>query len=85
MVLALEDLHDNKKHMIETFMNFIIEFLLVDPMTRNSIISTTSSNLSNWSRLQFMATFSIYWFVLLIGSRFDFDHYGLVDHLDKVN
>ena len=48
MVLILEYL-DNKKN-IETVMNSI-EFPLLDRTTQISVISTTSNDLSNWSRL----------------------------------
>ena len=46
MVLALEYSSDNKqKNNIETVMNSIIEFPLLDRTTQNSVISTTSSDL----------------------------------------
>nr|AZJ13633.1 NADH-plastoquinone oxidoreductase subunit K [Hexalectris warnockii] len=83
MVLA-EYLDNQKKRErkddIETVMN-LVEFPLLNQTTPNSIISTTSNN---WSRL------SSLWpllygtgccfieFASLIGSRFDFDRYGLV-------
>ncbi|KAF4360016.1 hypothetical protein F8388_004523 [Cannabis sativa] len=65
-------------------MNSIIEFPLVDRTTQNSVISTTSSNLSNWSRfsslwpLLYGTSWCFIEFASLIGSRFDFDRYGLV-------
>ncbi|KAF3624211.1 NAD(P)H-quinone oxidoreductase subunit K, chloroplastic [Capsicum annuum] len=86
MVLAPE-YSDNKKkngkNKIETVMNFI-QFPLLDRTTPNSIISTTLNDLSNWSRLS--SLWSLLYgtsccfieFASLIGSRFDFDRYGLV-------
>ncbi|KAK8943343.1 hypothetical protein KSP40_PGU004877 [Platanthera guangdongensis] len=62
----------------------LVELTLLNQTTSNSIISTTSNDLSNWSR------FSSLWpllygtgccfieFASLIDSRFDFDRYGLV-------
>nr|YP_009110340.1 NADH-plastoquinone oxidoreductase subunit K [Morus mongolica]YP_009139683.1 NADH-plastoquinone oxidoreductase subunit K [Morus notabilis]YP_010147729.1 NADH-plastoquinone oxidoreductase subunit K [Morus alba]YP_010851798.1 NADH-plastoquinone oxidoreductase subunit K [Morus bombycis]YP_010852573.1 NADH-plastoquinone oxidoreductase subunit K [Paratrophis insignis]YP_010853360.1 NADH-plastoquinone oxidoreductase subunit K [Afromorus mesozygia]YP_010853444.1 NADH-plastoquinone oxidoreductase s len=84
MVLALEYSSDNKKDNIETVMNSIIEFPLLDRTTQNSVISTTSSDLSNWSRLSSLwpllygTSCCFIEFASLIGSRFDFDRYGLV-------
>lgn len=85
MVLALEYSCDNKKkNKIETVMNSIIEFPLLDRTTPNSVISTTSSDLSNWSRLSSLwpllygTSCCFIEFASLIGSRFDFDRYGLV-------
>nr|YP_009572274.1 NADH-plastoquinone oxidoreductase subunit K [Debregeasia orientalis]YP_010378756.1 NADH-plastoquinone oxidoreductase subunit K [Debregeasia hekouensis]QBE86162.1 NADH-plastoquinone oxidoreductase subunit K [Debregeasia orientalis]QZF76222.1 NADH-plastoquinone oxidoreductase subunit K [Debregeasia hekouensis]QZF76305.1 NADH-plastoquinone oxidoreductase subunit K [Debregeasia hekouensis]QZF76388.1 NADH-plastoquinone oxidoreductase subunit K [Debregeasia hekouensis] len=84
MVLALEYSSDNKKNTIETVMNSIIEFPLLDRTTKNSVISTTSSDLSNWSRLSSLwpllygTSCCFIEFASLIGSRFDFDRYGLV-------
>ena len=85
MVLALEYSSDNKqKNNIETVMNSIIEFPLLDRTTQNSVISTTSSDLSNWSRLSSLwpllygTSCCFIEFASLIGSRFDFDRYGLV-------
>lgn len=81
MVLILEYL-DNKKN-IETVMNSI-EFPLFDRTTQNSVISTTLNDLSNWSRLSSLwpllygTSCCFIEFASLIGSRFDFDRYGLV-------
>ncbi|KAJ6818033.1 NADH dehydrogenase subunit K [Iris pallida] len=61
-----------------------IDFPLLDQTTSNSIISTTSNDLSNWSRLSSLwpllygTSCCFIEFALLIGSRFDFDRYGLV-------
>ncbi|KAK8940331.1 hypothetical protein KSP40_PGU001261 [Platanthera guangdongensis] len=86
MVLA-EYLDNQKKREgkddIEIVMN-LVELTLLNKTTSNSIISTTSNELSNWS------TFSSLWpllygnsccfieFASLIGSRFNFDRYALV-------
>nr|YP_010281616.1 NADH dehydrogenase subunit K [Chamaenerion conspersum]UKH50911.1 NADH dehydrogenase subunit K [Chamaenerion conspersum] len=72
-----------KKKNIETVMNSI-EFPLLARQTQNSVISTTSNNLSNWSRLSSLwpllygTSCCFIEFASLIGSRFDFDRYGLV-------
>ena len=91
MVLAIE-YSDNKnkdkeskKKNIETVMNSI-EFPLLDRTApqKNSVISTTSNDLSNWSRLSSLwpllygTSCCFIEFASLIGSRFDFDRYGLV-------
>nr|YP_011028021.1 NADH-plastoquinone oxidoreductase subunit K [Epidendrum ciliare]WNS59432.1 NADH-plastoquinone oxidoreductase subunit K [Epidendrum ciliare] len=86
MVLA-EYLDNQKKRErkddIETVMN-LVEFLLLNQTTPNSIISTTSNDLSNWSRLSSLwpllygTSCCFIEFASLIGSRFDFDRYGLV-------
>ncbi|KAJ0083539.1 hypothetical protein Patl1_29681 [Pistacia atlantica] len=61
-----------------------IEFSLRDRTTQNSVISTTSNDLSNWSRLSSLwpllygTSCCFIEFASLIGSRFDFDRYGLV-------
>nr|QGQ56157.1 NADH-plastoquinone oxidoreductase subunit K [Monimopetalum chinense] len=61
-----------------------IEFPLLDRTTQNSVISTTSNDLSNWSRLSSLwpllygTSCCFIEFASLIGSRFDFDRYGLV-------
>nr|YP_010233278.1 NADH-plastoquinone oxidoreductase subunit K [Nitraria tangutorum]YP_011032757.1 NADH-plastoquinone oxidoreductase subunit K [Nitraria pamirica]YP_011032845.1 NADH-plastoquinone oxidoreductase subunit K [Nitraria sibirica]YP_011032933.1 NADH-plastoquinone oxidoreductase subunit K [Nitraria roborowskii]QUL61434.1 NADH-plastoquinone oxidoreductase subunit K [Nitraria sphaerocarpa]QHE65747.1 NADH dehydrogenase subunit K [Nitraria tangutorum]QKY75650.1 NADH-plastoquinone oxidoreductase subunit len=61
-----------------------IEFSLLDRTTQNSVISTTSNDLSNWSRLSSLwpllygTSCCFIEFASLIGSRFDFDRYGLV-------
>nr|YP_009731042.1 NADH dehydrogenase subunit K [Rubus boninensis]QEP09287.1 NADH dehydrogenase subunit K [Rubus boninensis] len=76
--------HQKKIKKIETVMNSIIEFPLLDRTTQNSVISTTSSDLSNWSRLSSLwpllygTSCCFIEFASLIGSRFDFDRYGLV-------
>nr|YP_011028348.1 NADH-plastoquinone oxidoreductase subunit K [Epidendrum avicula]WNS59759.1 NADH-plastoquinone oxidoreductase subunit K [Epidendrum avicula] len=86
MVLA-EYLDNQKKRErkddIETVMN-LVEFLLLNQTIPNSIISTTSNDLSNWSRLSSLwpllygTSCCFIEFASLIGSRFDFDRYGLV-------
>nr|YP_009975332.1 NADH-plastoquinone oxidoreductase subunit K [Drypetes indica]QNK04673.1 NADH-plastoquinone oxidoreductase subunit K [Drypetes indica] len=61
-----------------------IEFPLLDRTTQISVISTTSNDLSNWSRLSSLwpllygTSCCFIEFASLIGSRFDFDRYGLV-------
>nr|QWY89217.1 NADH-plastoquinone oxidoreductase subunit K [Testulea gabonensis] len=61
-----------------------IEFLFLDRTTQISVISTTSNDLSNWSRLSSLwpllygTSCCFIEFASLIGSRFDFDRYGLV-------
>ena len=61
-----------------------IEFPLFDRTTQNSVISTTLNDLSNWSRLSSLwpllygTSCCFIEFASLIGSRFDFDRYGLV-------
>nr|YP_010363654.1 NADH-plastoquinone oxidoreductase subunit K [Daphne aurantiaca]UNZ12920.1 NADH-plastoquinone oxidoreductase subunit K [Daphne aurantiaca] len=61
-----------------------IEFPLLDRQTHNSVISTTLNDLSNWSRLSSLwpllygTSCCFIEFASLIGSRFDFDRYGLV-------
>ena len=70
MVLAPE-YSDNKKKKeekndIETVMNSI-EFPVLDQTTQNSVISTTSNDLSNWSRL------SSLWPLLCTHSKFHSD------------
>nr|YP_010291606.1 NADH-plastoquinone oxidoreductase subunit K [Scleria parvula]ULQ67613.1 NADH-plastoquinone oxidoreductase subunit K [Scleria parvula] len=68
---------------IKTVMN-LIEFSLLDQTTPNSVISTTLNDLSNWSRLSSLwpllygTSCCFIEFASLIGSRFDFDRYGLV-------
>nr|YP_010047732.1 NADH-plastoquinone oxidoreductase subunit K [Pilea thymifolia]QPK42344.1 NADH-plastoquinone oxidoreductase subunit K [Pilea thymifolia] len=65
-------------------MNSIIKFPFFDRKTQNSVISTTSSDISNWSRLSSLwpllygTSCCFIEFASLIGSRFDFDRYGLV-------
>nr|UHJ17540.1 NADH-plastoquinone oxidoreductase subunit K [Corydalis chrysosphaera] len=87
MVLAPE-YSDNKKKKeekkdIETVLNSI-EFPVLDRTNQNAIISTTSNELSNWSRLSSLwpllygTSCCFIEFASLIGSRFDFDRYGLV-------
>nr|ATI24757.1 NADH-plastoquinone oxidoreductase subunit K [Plukenetia volubilis] len=83
MVLALEYSAKIMKKNIETVMNYI-EFPLLDRTTQISVISTTSNDLSNWSRLSSLwpllygTSCCFIEFASLIGSRFDFDRYGLV-------
>ncbi|KAJ8746943.1 hypothetical protein K2173_007711 (mitochondrion) [Erythroxylum novogranatense] len=61
-----------------------IEFPLLDRPTPISVISTTLNDLSNWSRLSSLwpllygTSCCFIEFASLIGSRFDFDRYGLV-------
>ena len=61
-----------------------IEFPLLDQTTKNSVISTTLNDFSNWSRLSSLwpllygTSCCFIEFASLIGSRFDFDRYGLV-------
>nr|UDZ59941.1 NADH-plastoquinone oxidoreductase subunit K [Ranalisma rostratum]UDZ59942.1 NADH-plastoquinone oxidoreductase subunit K [Ranalisma rostratum] len=85
MVLASEysDNQKREKNNIETVIN-LIEFPLVDQTIPNSVISTTLNDLSNWSRLSSLwpllygTSCCFIEFASLIGSRFDFDRYGLV-------
>ena len=86
MVLTEYSDNQNKnegKDYIETVMN-LIEFPLVDKTITNSVISTTLNDLSNWSRLSglwpllYGTSCCFIEFASLIGSRFDFDRYGLV-------
>nr|YP_010428476.1 NADH-plastoquinone oxidoreductase subunit K [Tetracera sarmentosa]USO20319.1 NADH-plastoquinone oxidoreductase subunit K [Tetracera sarmentosa] len=90
MVLVPDYSYNKKKKgkkNIETIMNSI-EFPLLDRTTQNSVISsvisTTSNDLSNWSRLSSLwpllygTSCCFIEFASLIGSRFDFDRYGLV-------
>nr|YP_010040929.1 NADH-plastoquinone oxidoreductase subunit K [Craniotome furcata]YP_010186873.1 NADH-plastoquinone oxidoreductase subunit K [Cymaria dichotoma]QOZ41862.1 NADH-plastoquinone oxidoreductase subunit K [Craniotome furcata]QUV77490.1 NADH-plastoquinone oxidoreductase subunit K [Paralamium griffithii]QVL24555.1 NADH-plastoquinone oxidoreductase subunit K [Cymaria dichotoma] len=85
MVLAPE-YSDNKKKgekKIEKVMNSI-EFPLLNRTAEISVISTTLNDLSNWSRLSSLwpllygTSCCFIEFASLIGSRFDFDRYGLV-------
>nr|QFQ37977.1 NADH-plastoquinone oxidoreductase subunit K [Phyllagathis tentaculifera]QFQ41000.1 NADH-plastoquinone oxidoreductase subunit K [Phyllagathis fengii]QFQ48391.1 NADH-plastoquinone oxidoreductase subunit K [Phyllagathis tentaculifera] len=61
-----------------------IKIPLLARTTQNSVISTTSNDLSNWSRLSSLwpllygTSCCFIEFASLIGSRFDFDRYGLV-------
>nr|YP_009893850.1 photosystem II G protein [Cleomella lutea]AMC31199.1 NADH dehydrogenase subunit K [Cleomella serrulata]QKK40222.1 photosystem II G protein [Cleomella lutea] len=61
-----------------------IKFPVLDRPTKNSVISTTLNDLSNWSRLSSLwpllygTSCCFIEFASLIGSRFDFDRYGLV-------
>ncbi|CAI9119122.1 NADH dehydrogenase subunit K (plastid) [Oldenlandia corymbosa var. corymbosa] len=61
-----------------------IEFPLLDRTAQNSVISTTLNDLSNWSRLSSLwpllygTSCCFIEFASLLGSRFDFDRYGLV-------
>nr|YP_010475019.1 NADH dehydrogenase subunit K [Corydalis caudata]UVH69306.1 NADH dehydrogenase subunit K [Corydalis caudata] len=87
MVLAPE-YSDNKKKKeekkdIEPVLNSI-DFPVLNRTNQNAIISTTSNELSNWSRLSSLwpllygTSCCFIEFASLIGSRFDFDRYGLV-------
>nr|UZC36968.1 NADH dehydrogenase subunit K [Pteridophyllum racemosum] len=87
MVLVPE-YSDNKtkreeKNDIEIVINSM-EFPIVDRIIQNSVISTTSNDLSNWSRLSSLwpllygTSCCFIEFASLIGSRFDFDRYGLI-------
>lgn len=81
--LEYSDNTKSKNNNIETFMNSI-EFPYLDRTIQNSVISTTSNDLSNWSRLSSLwpllygTSCCFIEFASLIGSRFDFDRYGLV-------
>ncbi|KAK7389268.1 hypothetical protein VNO78_24121 [Psophocarpus tetragonolobus] len=61
-----------------------IEFALLDQATKNSVISTTLNDLSNWPRLSSLwpllygTRCCFMEFASLIGSRFEFDRYELV-------
>nr|QFS20165.1 NADH dehydrogenase subunit K [Hedyotis ovata] len=61
-----------------------IEFPLLERTAQNSVISTTLNDLSNWSRLSSLwpllygTSCCFIEFASLLGSRFDFDRYGLV-------
>ena len=61
-----------------------IESSLLHQATPNSVISTTLNDLSNWARLSSLwpllygTSCCFIEFASLIGSRFDFDRYGLV-------
>nr|YP_009701129.1 NADH-plastoquinone oxidoreductase subunit K [Eriocaulon decemflorum]QEQ14336.1 NADH-plastoquinone oxidoreductase subunit K [Eriocaulon decemflorum] len=71
------------KEYIETVMNSM-EFPLRAQTTPSSVISITSNDFSNWSRLSSLwpllygTSCCFIEFASLIGSRFDFDRYGLV-------
>ena len=86
MVLAPEYSDNQKegKDDVETVMNSIVAFPLLDRTTQSSVILTTSNDLSNWSRLSSLwpllygTSCCFIEFASLIGSRFDFDRYGLV-------
>ncbi|KAH0445843.1 hypothetical protein IEQ34_025297 [Dendrobium chrysotoxum] len=77
---------------IEAFIFVLIpivgSFPLLNQKTPNSIISTTSNDLSNWSRLSSLwpllygTSCCFIEFASLIGSRFDFDRYGLVAKIE---
>lgn len=86
MVLAPE-YSDNTKKRVKKKMEIVmnsIEFPLLDRTAKNSVISTTLNDLSNWSRLSSLwpllygTSCCFIEFASLIGSRFDFDRYGLV-------
>nr|YP_010690428.1 NADH dehydrogenase subunit K [Aneilema beniniense]WBU14054.1 NADH dehydrogenase subunit K [Aneilema beniniense] len=84
--MVLTEYSDNQKEgksYMETIIN-LMDFPLLDKTTTNSVISTTSNDLSNWSRLSSLwpllygTSCCFIEFASLIGSRFDFDRYGLV-------
>nr|YP_009546740.1 NADH-plastoquinone oxidoreductase subunit K [Anigozanthos flavidus]AYP35479.1 NADH-plastoquinone oxidoreductase subunit K [Anigozanthos flavidus] len=86
--MVLTEYSNNKKKKeekdyIETVIN-LTELPLLDKTTTNSVISTTLNDLSNWSRLSSLwpllygTSCCFIEFASLIGSRFDFDRYGLV-------
>uniref|UniRef100_A0ACD5Z395 Uncharacterized protein n=1 Tax=Avena sativa TaxID=4498 RepID=A0ACD5Z395_AVESA len=62
----------------------LIEFPLLDQTSSNYVISTTLNDLSNWLRLSnlwprlYGTSCCFIEFASLIGSRFEFDRYGLV-------
>ncbi|KAJ6827234.1 NADH dehydrogenase subunit K [Iris pallida] len=78
--MVLAEYSDNQKKEvkddIETVMNSI-DFPLLDQITSNSVISTTSNDLSNWSRLSSLwpllygTSCCFIEFASLIGSRFE--------------
>nr|AQM39032.1 NADH-plastoquinone oxidoreductase subunit K [Chamaecyparis lawsoniana] len=79
----------NDKRRVENSLNLKpvinpIESSLLDQATPNSVISTTLNDLSNWARLSSLwpllygTSCCFIEFASLIGSRFDFDRYGLV-------
>ncbi|XP_050908851.1 NAD(P)H-quinone oxidoreductase subunit K, chloroplastic-like [Lathyrus oleraceus] len=82
-VLGVSIFLETIKQNIETFMNSI-EFPLLDQKTKNSVISTTLNDFSNWLRLSSLwpllygTSCCFIEFASLIGSRFNFDRYGLV-------
>lgn len=73
----------NYENQINNSINPIIN-LLSNPENSNSIILTTFSDFSNWARLSSLwpllygTSCCFIEFASLIGSRFDFDRYGLV-------
>nr|QGS64996.1 NADH-plastoquinone oxidoreductase subunit K [Microcycas calocoma] len=85
MVLASEYLsgRDKVENGIKSVMDSI-ESPLLGKTTPNSVISTTLNDLSNWARLSSLwpllygTSCCFIEFASLIGSRFDFDRYGLV-------
>lgn len=91
--MVLTEYSDKKKKegkdSIKTVMS-LIEFPLLDQTSSNSVISTTLKDLSNWSRLSSLwpllygTSCCFIEFASLIGSRFDFDRYGLVPNQDQV-
>lgn len=90
--MVLTEYSDKKKEgkdSIKTVMS-LIEFPLLDQTSSNSVISTTLKDLSNWSRLSSLwpllygTSCCFIEFASLIGSRFDFDRYGLVPNQDQV-
>nr|YP_008082465.1 NADH-plastoquinone oxidoreductase subunit K [Taiwania flousiana]AGL11311.1 NADH-plastoquinone oxidoreductase subunit K [Taiwania flousiana]AVR43497.1 NADH-plastoquinone oxidoreductase subunit K [Taiwania cryptomerioides]QJE37098.1 NADH-plastoquinone oxidoreductase subunit K [Taiwania flousiana] len=77
----------NSKRQVENYLKPAInpiELSMLDQATPNSVISTTVNDLSNWARLSSLwpllygTSCCFIEFASLIGSRFDFDRYGLV-------
>ncbi|KAH9532485.1 hypothetical protein CY35_18G000200 [Sphagnum magellanicum] len=68
---------------MKSFINFV-ESPLLDQKTPNSFFKTTFTDFSNWVKLSSLwpllygTSYCFIEFASLIGSRFDFDHYGLV-------
>src|SRR5436190_14210604 len=93
--MVLAEYSDNQKKKkegkdsIETIMN-LIDFPLLNQTTSNFVISTTSNDLSNWSRLFRLWTLlygtncCFIEFASLIGSRFDSGCWCPASHLVRV-
>nr|YP_008965034.1 NADH dehydrogenase subunit K [Agathis dammara]BAO19718.1 NADH dehydrogenase subunit K [Agathis dammara]BCK51991.1 NADH-plastoquinone oxidoreductase subunit K [Agathis dammara] len=82
MVLASKVLGSGRE--VENSIKPTINPIEFDRTTSNSVISTTLNDLSNWARLSSLwpllygTSCCFIEFASLIGSRFDFDRYGLV-------
>ncbi|XP_059664588.1 NAD(P)H-quinone oxidoreductase subunit K, chloroplastic-like [Cornus florida] len=82
-VLGVSVFIETLKNTIEMVMNSI-DFPVLDRTTPNSVISTTTNDLSNWSRLSSLwpllygTNCCFIEFASLMGSRSDFDRYELV-------